>query len=435
MSDVVRPAPATVPDDSMSIRRAQVQNARPLLWVLLATTLGSHGLLLWVNRHSIAVGSYDFVAFYSAGQIVQQGLGKQLYDPAVQHRFQRQFPPRSERPLLYYHPPFEALLYAVFAVFSYPTAFLLWMAFSLVALCAVPFLLFPRLQNLEDTLGKPLVFLLLLSFYPVTVTLWQGQDSILLLLLYCGAFAEMRRGKQWRAGLLCALGLFRFQLMIPLFLVFLFGRTGKVLWGFLAGSAGMALLSVWIAGWQGLLGYARLLWTINETSRQNPAGRDFYYIHPEAMPNLRGLLDTQLAGRMPEAMILFLIVGGSLFLLGWSVKRGIGKHSLERTGQDLPFALHTTVTLLVTYHMHLHDLTLLLLPLLIISNHLLQAPAGSRPVRLGLLLLVVGFFATPVYIIPFYFEQANLLALLLLAFAFLIGREMARNQRGTIASL
>jgi hypothetical protein len=422
-----------LPGDSVTTRSGRVRNARPLLWVLLAATLASHVLILWINRHSIAAGSYDFVAFYSAAQIVKSGHGESLYTIPMQRQFQQQFPSFREHPLLFNHPAFEVLIYLPLAYFSFPTAFVLWTVVNLGTLCVVLFLLFPRIQSLKESLGSPLILLLLLSFYPVTVTLLQGQDSILFLLLYCAAFAELRRGNDQRAGLFCALSMFRFQLMIPLFLAFLFRRRWKVLRGFLLGSAGLALLSVFITGWDGLVAYVRLLWGINEASRQNPANRDLYYIHPEAMPNIRGFLDAHLAGRMPDAVVLLLIASASLLLLVWSVRKGVGRHGGGQTGSDLPFALHTTVTLLITYHMHLHDVSLLLLPLLLVANHLVETPADRSPVRLGLLVLIIGFFFSPTYVLPFWYDQLNLVALPLLAFALLIAAEMARASKPAAA--
>jgi hypothetical protein len=57
----------------------------------------------------------DFSEYYSAGQIIRQGLGRQLYDLKVQLNFQLKV---AQPHVFYNHPPFEALLFAPFTPLS-----------------------------------------------------------------------------------------------------------------------------------------------------------------------------------------------------------------------------------------------------------------------------------------------------------------------------
>ena len=58
-----------------------------------------------------------------------------------------------------------------------------------------------------DTLGYLLLWLL---FAPLGVTLYQGQSSLFLFLLYALAFISLKRGEELRAGLYLGVGLFKF---------------------------------------------------------------------------------------------------------------------------------------------------------------------------------------------------------------------------------
>ena len=53
------------------------------------------------------------------------------------------------------------------------------------------------------------------------------------------------------AGCCLGLGIFRFHLVLPLVLILLYRRRGKVLFGFVATAALLGLISVAIIGWEG----------------------------------------------------------------------------------------------------------------------------------------------------------------------------------------
>src|SRR5207253_6784623 len=80
------------------------------------------------------INDLDFSEYYSAGQIIRQGLGRQLYDLKVQLNFQL----RVAQPHVFYnHPPFEALLFAPFARLSYRVAYTIWVLLSVgLLVCA-----------------------------------------------------------------------------------------------------------------------------------------------------------------------------------------------------------------------------------------------------------------------------------------------------------
>src|SRR5690242_18302498 len=68
---------------------------------------------------------FDFGQDYSAGWIVRQGNGPKLYDLHEQARVQSLVLNR-EGLLPFMHPPFEALIFAPLARFSYFHAYLIW---------------------------------------------------------------------------------------------------------------------------------------------------------------------------------------------------------------------------------------------------------------------------------------------------------------------
>jgi len=185
----------------------KMHNPRTLLTLFLAGMLSLHLLLAWDATDLIRKGYPDFTIFYSAGKIVRQGLGSKLYDEQTQYRVQQEFAAGvsiRQGPLPYNHPPFEALIFVPFTWLPYFTAYLLWDLVNLLILVALPSLLRPHVPLLQRVPVAGWLFVSL-AFFPVFVALLQGQDIILLLLLFTLAFVSLKSRADFAAG--CWLGL------------------------------------------------------------------------------------------------------------------------------------------------------------------------------------------------------------------------------------
>src|SRR5208283_4551161 len=112
--------------------------AMALLWMAV-----NNGVMLWNTRAQIRQGYGDFASFYTAGTLVRRGLGADLYNLAAQWKVQREFASEvkiRQGPLPYIRPPFEALLFSVFARWPYVTALLLRTTLKLALLATIPFI-------------------------------------------------------------------------------------------------------------------------------------------------------------------------------------------------------------------------------------------------------------------------------------------------------
>jgi hypothetical protein len=369
----------------------------------------------------LAEGAFDFLAFYTAGTILKEGARDQLYDVAKQAEIQRRLTDRPT-PLLYYHPPFDALLFLPLAYLSYPAAYTVWVIINLLVLLAVIGLLLPYLQSLPSALAA---LFWLSVFFPVFLSLFQGQMSILLLLIYAATFLALKRKAEFRAGSVLALGLFKFQLVLPLLPVFVVRRWWRGLVGFFSVALMLGFLSVAVVGVGGVLNYALLLWRLPQMAGTEIAS-DPFGVRAARMPNVRGFLtealrDSTLLGDSATAAVALV----SVALLAWSLLYWFLEGDRGEVF-DLQFSLSCVVTLLVSYHAHLNDLALLTLPILLLLVHLRTlTSSGRRPgfahgVRVLLLTL------TPAYVILAYLGRWNLLFWFLLPLALLLGAGIRR---------
>jgi hypothetical protein len=389
-----------------------------LLWMAVI-----NGAMLWNTRVAMRQGYGDFSAFYTAGVLVRRGLGGELYNRAAQWKVQQEFANEVEirqGPLAYIRPPFEALLFSVFAAWPYATALLLWTGLKLVLLSAIPFVVV-RGRCWKEPFPRWATGLLLLGTFPEFMDLLMGQDAPLLAFLFAISFWQLSTHRDTGAGFTLGLALFKFQLVIPFVVALLIGGRKRVLPGFATSAFAVFAISAVIVGWEGLLKYPSYLLALN---RATGAG----VITPEYQINLRGLL-TFFVGRTPypggihwvlAPVALAAIVGAGLL---W---RKAGDRGLAEG-----FGLATIVAIITSYYAYDYDLLLLIVPLLAMRARPADAHQADRLTRYleaaGLLVLLL----TPVYWFARVQLQAEcLMTLPLLALGIALARRLSQAAAG-----
>ena len=316
------------------------------------------------ERLSKSLLGTDFPDFYCAARMLAEGHGHQLYDAQVQRQYQARYSGRVGT--LYIHPPFEAVLYRAVAWLPLRRAYLLWSLLSLAFLGA-------SVRRLANSELLPwdwrLALAASLTFVPLLLCLVQGQDSLVLLLLVVLAFTGLRRGRAFAAGCWLGLGLFKFQIVLPLVLVLVLtqGRTVRpgLAKGFGLVALALAGLSAAICGWS--------VFTVYPDFLAHLQAQPFAGISPQAMANFRGLAYLFFrSGQSPWAVAAVSILSAAaliMTLLRWKYARLATHQELASATQpefDRAFASTVLFSLLVSYHLNPHDLSLLLLPMVLL---------------------------------------------------------------------
>jgi alpha-1,2-mannosyltransferase len=379
-------------------------------YLLAATAL--HLAMFWTVRNVARQGLPDFSIFYTAGLILRRGEPARMYDDSLQYQVQQEFAPAlvmaSGRPLPYNHPPFEAPLYLPFALLPYFTAYLLWGALNFVLLVAIGYLLRPHLVPLSSWLPW-WPWIAGIAFFPVADTLSLGQDSILLLLAYALVFVCLISGNDAWAGVFLGLGLFKFQLVLPFVFILLLRRKWRFVAGFAVSGAGLTLLSAAIVGWRTLLSYPVYVWQVNRHGR---AG----VIVTNDMPDLRGLI-AGLPGHISPAGLDAVTAVLSLVLLIWAAFRWKISGPRQAPGWIAGFAIAVTAAFLSGYHAYIQDMSILLLPILLMSDSLLHGRGEKRRSAAVAACMAVLFFSPLYLILALRYPHRNLFALVVLGFA------------------
>lgn len=381
---------------------------RQAVFVYLGAMVAVHAALFWNARASVGKGYSDFTIYYCAGTMVRRGLGHDLYNNTVQYQIEREFAPNVAirlDALPFNHPPFEALFFVPFSYLSYVPAFILWDLLNIGALLAVAFLLGGQVPRLESY-PRAVWMLASLAFFPIFLTLLQGQDSILLLLLYTLVFLCLKKNAQALAGGWLALGLFKPQLVLPFIFLWLMRGGRRILYGFLPTAVVLALVSLALVGTAGLRSYPRYVLRLEGTMGGGA-------IRPSDMPNLRGVIYAPAYGRL-AAGIAIVLSCGILLLAAWQC----------RTRETAPdwfcwkFVLAMVATVVVSYHCLGYDLSVLLLPITLIISKL-RSPGPLAPWSRALMLSGIGLlFFSP---LQAFLLRGNHLALIGWAALLLLG--------------
>lgn len=317
-----------------------------------------------------------FPAFYGAAKLARNNLS-QLYNL----QFQNIYHPDNRGTGYFFHLPYEAALLIPLSYIPQVQAFVVWSLFNLGCLWGSAKIL----QRHFPVFG----ILVPLAFAPTLSLLANGQDTAIVVLITAIAFDQFARGRELSAGAVLALGLFKYPFVVPLIAILCF-RHRKVLLGFIAGSIPLLAISAAMVGTQGIRQYVAM--TRVTDAKENPF----------ILCNLRGLVGVASGGNHPAWCI-----GLSVALVAYAASLKVPRAAM--------FSIAVIVTQLVSWHGHLYDAVLLLIPMAWMLE------SEWKWVRWSVVFLLV---ATPLLIVfPF---QVYLLAVVMGGQLVLLAR-LARN--------
>lgn len=284
----------------------------------------------------------DLRTFYTPGYMLRTGQRQEVYDFSAIRRNQAEKVAADDGAAPFLHPAYEALLFIPISIFPYRVAYLVWAGINFLVLGFISFLLRPHLRELSKIGPTWMIPALLLGFMPIAFTIIEGQDSLLLLLVLVLAYRRIA-SNELQAGLLLSLGMFRFQVLLPIIGLFLLWRSLRFVIGWAVGSAAVVSLSAAITGIGAQIQYMQVLRGMSGVSIWELLRR---------MPNLRALFAALGLGTIPLAIASVVIFSVALVL-------GV------RQGPRTRFLLAVSVSALVPYYLFFHDLSVLALPILL----------------------------------------------------------------------
>jgi hypothetical protein len=422
-----------LPDGLNSKPRSHSPVSKLFLPVFIGFLLIFNIAVFWVATGPIMAGYGDFSCFYASALLVREGRGKELYDYSAQSEIEQRLFSHAEirpRPMVFNHLAYETLIWIPLTYLPYRAAVVVWASINILLLAILSSRLWKYLPGLRHVIPFPF-FLHGLLFYPVVIALIQGQDSIILLAVYTAVFISLKKDAKYAPGCLFAVALFKPHLVLPFILIYLLSGQWKRVFAFVGSAIAPVFVSLFITGWRGTMEYAAFLLHSNQ-GITDPANQLQFSIIPAAMPNLRGLFYLLLAGQMPERTITILIAASSIGLILWS--RNVWRVAWRKISIDWGFSLATVITVLISFHLLTHDAVLLLLPALIVANHLVECGGcGLRHQMLKASLILLMF--SPLYLLLTASSLTALLAVPVIALAGgLVGEVICMSRLDTMAA-
>jgi hypothetical protein len=391
---------------------------RLILFVLLAAFQATwYGLLIkQLVASPQTARQVDYVAIYTAGYIARYDGLDLTYNLALQKQVESAAtaPLQLSRFYPYNHTPHLVRILQLITdqdiVGSFYRFLLVLFFFHLLSVILLARLL--RYYNWPRT-EMWMLALSGLLFYPVFAVYLKGQDSAFLLLGVTVWTFGVLTGRDKVAGLGLALAAFRPQVALVLALPFLFKRRQVWWWFVLCGGVFLVYFALLI----GLGGMKDFVGTLLLSS----GGIDV-----DKMPTLMGALARAFPGLPPAVLFGSGYTGYGLAILGaclvWAKSHRIG---VEQIG------LAVLLGLAFSPHLHTHDLSLLLIPVVAVMLRMVEAGWLARekavliPIGVSMLLLINGVL---IYYSVFYLLMLALGVLLWLP-GWLALRRMERVER------
>ena len=345
--------------------------------------------LLYLQVLSGSAVRYDFSSYYVSGWMVRNSDPAKLYDLDEQSRAQQAVFQRSETIGLV-HPAFEAVLFAPLTHLSYATAYVLWGLLNILL-----WLWF--VQSMRQSVNvpqQPFQYLLLcFTFFPLWIAFLQGGTSLALVAVYGLVYHQLKRDRDFVGGVILGLGLFRFHLVLPFAAIFALRGKWKFLTGFMTTALCLGFVSFAAVGWEGTLGYIRFLMGM----LTNP-GHEMNAIAPfSIMTTLRAFLLALSAGYVSTFWINSISVLASISLIFFTGYRWRRDDQSGRKHQDVLFAASIGVAMITGVYSLIHDLSVMLVPiLLVVPFALLDETRRVRQLLTGCVLLL---YALPVLLL------------------------------------
>jgi hypothetical protein len=332
----------------------------------------------------------DFAGFYIAGLTYNESSARQIYNHEAQRMtYRRLFPDdQTQAYLPFTNAPFLIAPLSQLARLNYTVAYFLWIVCSVGLYLAGFFVIRGALPALPET--APFTALLLaLSFMPFLIEcVAGGQTSALGFFSLATAIGLERRGWMIASGLALSLCWYEPALLLLILPMLVTTRRIRALDGFLIGTVGLAVVSLWLVGAGGCLDYLRMLHGFAGNHDGLASGyKPWKYV--DILSFARNLMGPASSWRV---ILPVVVLGGVLALL---IRFWLGAERKSRNYQSLVWATTLTWTLVANLYIGIYDTTMVVLSALL-TAHTFFARRGG-PYRLPSEFKIILFL---IYVLP-----------------------------------
>jgi hypothetical protein len=215
---------------------------------------------------------HDFLNLYTGATLARDGAFTEMHVPEVQIQRERQFVPGLPELVPFVRLPFYAFLLTPLAWMPLGAAFWTWLGVQSAVLAGTWAWAFRRWGTDALIFGS--------MYLPTALGIAHGQDCVLMLAIVLGVYAFARGEKHFLSGMLLGAGLIKFHLFLLWPLMLVIQKRWRMLAGACAAVTAELLVSLLLAGPQGMAKYFALL-RMDDLRELSPS--------PDLMINVGGL--------------------------------------------------------------------------------------------------------------------------------------------------
>ena len=333
---------------------------------------------LWVNPNKLVRS--DYASYLAGGLMVREGRGMNLYDIDTQMLYQDKVMQPYTRQIFFpfRYLPFVALPFVSLTNFSLLHGYALYAAFNIIVLALFWFMCAKLFRNIYRFWLWPLVPF---AFMPNIASIVHGQTSTTLSLVLLFVYYLLNKGKEVGAGALFGLLLIKphfFIFGLPFFLILAKRKSHFLLGNFLT-CLSLFLVSIRISGLDALMAYPSFLLATENIQ---------FGTNTLSLSSLYSLFSFLSIGILSQFQLLLF----NTVLWTVAVLIFMRRHLLIEF--DFAFVVATAFMLVFAIHTQPQDLSMLLLPILILF-HALVAGKGKAllfPLALAITVSIVHIF-------------------------------------------
>ncbi len=343
-----------------------------------------------------SLGPYggDFLQEWIGGYLVRTGQAARLYDGPFVRRLQHDadligFDWNEDRYLPMVYPPFYYAAVSPLSLLPMPAAALVWAAIVLLFLVATQVLL---ARTLAAPAGRTAwLWPCAVLFAPLLENLTSNQKATVLLFLFAATYVLLRRGRSFAAGAVFGLLAFKPQLAILIGVAMVWKRQ----WRFVAGAAATVLALVLISLAMGIDACRDYLaFSTSTADYLLTAGYDLAKAHC-----WYGFFHLAIGGAS-DATIRWASLAAVAATVGVVVRLMSGPLQPKSNRFVAQYSGLVVASLLVSPHLLTYDLTVLLLPAVLLGLELgaqgaIRAPIARRIAAAVIVLLLACNVSTP----------------------------------------
>lgn len=333
-------------------------------YIFLALAISAVILLILFSLSTLItprnIHRLDFIGYITAGHMILDGRGDQLYDLEMQNEYQQRISEDSFAELFipFRKVPIVAAPFALLAKVSLIRSYQISILVNIVLITYLIFLLirtFPQIWK-----SNPFLFLLPFFYLPVILTIVHGQISILIAVFFLEVYRTYQHKKPFMMGMWATLLIIKTQYLVfwPFFLL-LSNTKKRFLLGTLFTGLCILVASFFISGLDWIWQYPQFLIRTESVT---------YNSYPQFFYTLYGFIVTlfpsykQIAWSINSVLYV-------LFFISEAIKNMYYKmHVVDNVSR---FLFYTFVSLVLAVQVLGPDLVLLVIPMYILINSII----------------------------------------------------------------